>query len=211
MLFRSSVWNGWRSQQALTRAAQELIDYAGEREDRFAEIIDQHSGDGAINYWLGMLDIDAAKHPNTYLLIRVARKIGEMAVMCLKNKFNAARPSALCPAIVPMIDPPGTPAYPAGHSLQAYLISCLLIRAMPKVPQSKRPLRWDQPVTHKGLFALSRRVADNRKIAGLHFDIDNEAGFELAKMIDDWLHALPRNSQFKKLVAAAAAEFPQYK
>jgi hypothetical protein len=205
------LWSRSRGGDKLIVAVKELINFAGEREDRFAEIIDQHDGEGAINYWLGMLNIHPAQHPNTFLLIRVARKIGEMAVMRLKHHFNAARPSQLCPAIVPMLDPPGTPSYPSGHALQAYLISCILVRAFPNVPQSTVPERWDNPETHSGLFALSRRVADNRKIAGLHFDVDNEAGFVLAKKIDNLLGALPPTSRFQALISAVRKELPQYK
>ena len=39
---------------------------------------------GGLDYWLGMLKIDPARQPNTHLLMRVARKIGEAVVMVLK-------------------------------------------------------------------------------------------------------------------------------
>ena len=61
--------------------------------------------------------------------------------MCLKVDFKSPRPSQLCPAITPMIDPPATPSYPAGHAVQAYLISLLLAysfsdpRALTNLPQ----------------------------------------------------------------------------
>ena len=57
-----------------------------DREDRFAEIIHQHDAEGAISYFLGMLMIDPARHPKTYLLIRVARRIGELVTMILKDE-----------------------------------------------------------------------------------------------------------------------------
>ena len=55
-----------------------------EREARFAEIIDQDDGPGAINDWLGMLKIDPARHPATYLMLHVGRRIGEHVAICLK-------------------------------------------------------------------------------------------------------------------------------
>ena len=190
-------------------AALELLEAAPEREERFAEIIDQHNGDGALNYWLGMLMIDPARHPATYLLVRVAVRVGEMVVMCLKDDFRAPRPSQICPAIVPMIDPPATPSFPAGHALQAYLISYCLQQALPKIPQSTPPANPADP--RLGLFALAQRVAENRLIAGLHFRVDNEAGEAIGKLIATKLAALPAGSKYGQLVVDVQAEFPQYK
>src|SRR5204863_4336560 len=45
---------------------RQILELGLEREARFAEIIDQDGGPGSINYWLGMLKIDPARHPATY-------------------------------------------------------------------------------------------------------------------------------------------------
>ena len=74
--------------------------------------------------------------------------------------------------------------------------------------QSPIPPNWT--ATHSGLFALSRRISDNRVIAGVHFDIDCEAGFLLAKEIDRMMGALPASSEFKSLIAVVKKEFPQF-
>jgi len=66
---------------------RQILELGLEREARFAEIIDQDDGDGAINYWLGMLKIDPARHPATYLMVRLGRRIGEHISMCLKGHF----------------------------------------------------------------------------------------------------------------------------
>ena len=190
----------------LQQAALEMLEAAPEREERFAEIIDQNDADGAINYWLGMLMIDPARHPSTYLLVRVARRVGEMVVMCLKDDFLAPRPSQICPAIVPMIDPPATPSFPAGHALQAYLISYCLYNALPKIPQSTPPTSPTDP--RIGLFALAQRVTENRLIAGLHFRVDNEAGEAAGKLCADKLKG---GTLYDGLVIKAQNEFPQYK
>ena len=94
----------------------QILQMGLEREARFAEIIDQDDGPGAINYWLGMLKIDPARHPATYLMLHVGRRIGEHVAMCLKGNFMCPRPSEVSPWITPMIDPPVTPSYPAGHA-----------------------------------------------------------------------------------------------
>ena len=212
----AGTWNGWKNGDVLDRALCQIIDAAGEREDRFAEILHQRDAEGAISYWMTMLGIDHARHPNTVQLIRVARKLGEMVVMCLKNDFDAARPSQLCPAILPMFDPPRTASYPAGHSLQSYLMSYLLLRALPEIPQSSKPVKGQWAQEHQGLFALARRVADNRVIAGVHFDIDSEAGFEIACKIDEWFEQWQRANtaefaNFAALLNGVKEEFPQFK
>src|SRR6266545_5904035 len=73
-----------------------VLDQAPDRQDRFQEILSQHSGEGAISYFLGMLMIDPSRMPAMNLLIRVARRIGEHIAMVLKGEFRCPRPSQLC-------------------------------------------------------------------------------------------------------------------
>ena len=176
------------SQDELNDQVLEMLQWALEREDRFAEIIDQDDADGAINYWLGMLKVDPARHPATYLMLRLGRRIGEHVVMCLKGDFLSPRPSQLCPWIVPMIDPPVTPSFPAGHAVQAYLNSYLLAYSLPKIPQQPNPLP-DPPTLPPSssaanswgpLFELAERVSQNRIVAGIHYPVDIEAGKAIA-------------------------------
>jgi acid phosphatase (class A) len=164
-------------QAQLNQEILKILDLALEREDRFAEVIDQDDGDGAINYWLGLLNIDPPRHPATNLMIRVGRRVGEHVVMCLKGYFRSPRPSQLCPAIAPMIDPPATPSFPAGHAVQAYLISYLLAGSLPNLPQHDIS-NLDDP---KGvLFDLAKRVSQNRIVAGIHYQTDIDAGKAVA-------------------------------
>jgi len=148
-----------------------VLGASDEREPRFVEIMDQNDADGAIKYWLGMLMLDPRSAPATYQLIRVARRIGEVVVMCLKHHFREARPSQACPAIVPMFDPPVTPSFPAGHALTARLISTFL----------KATYR---PFIQPGLIdEVADRIAYNRTVAGLHYLLDNAAGFDAADAV----------------------------
>ena len=136
---RTATGNGIPSQlmdpDRLDREIRAILDLAPEREERFVEIMDQDDADGATNYWFGALQVSPSRNPATYLMVRVGRRIGEHVAMCLKGRFRSPRPSQLCPAIVPMIDPPSTPSFPAGHAVQAYLISYLLAYSLPKLPQ----------------------------------------------------------------------------
>jgi hypothetical protein len=169
----------------------QVLNVAPDREDRFAEIIHQHDAEGAISYFLGMLMIDPSRHPRTYLLIRVARRIGEHVTMLLKNAHMIQRPSQLCPAVVPMIDPPATPAFPAGHALQARLIARCLQTA------------WAGADRVTLLDYLAHRIGENRVIAGVHYPRDIDAGVAVANAC---LPLMQGGAMFQQLMADATAE-----
>jgi membrane-associated phospholipid phosphatase len=216
--------------EQLDNEIRAILDLAPEREERMAEIMDQDDADGATNYWLGALQISPSRNPAAYLMVRVGRRIGEHVAMCLKGRFRSPRPSQLCPAIMPMIDPPSTPSFPAGHAVQAYLISCLLAYSLPKLPQHYLP--EDRPQDASGaLFDLARRVSENRVVAGVHYDADIKAGQAVGiacfksltgmpslwspedlhgKLDNDFLRAFPGGSEGKSLRKLIQEEFPQY-
>src|SRR5438874_13488187 len=50
--------------------------------------------------------IDPSKDRNTFLLMLVARKIGEYVAMGLKDHFQMRRPAQVYPLIMPLIDGP---------------------------------------------------------------------------------------------------------
>jgi membrane-associated phospholipid phosphatase len=208
----NNVPGGNMTRPEMTQQVLRILDLSLEREDRFSEIIDQDDADGALNYWQGMLKIHPARHPHTYLLLRVARRVGEHVVMCLKDFFAAPRPSQLCPAIEPMIDPPVTPSYPAGHALQAHLASYLLAYCLPNLPgQPNLPavntLAYPGTQGSGPLFDLAWRVSENRIVAGIHYPIDIEAGIAVAIECFKDLHLL---NSVTTLMGNVSGEFPQY-
>lgn len=161
-----------------------LVDASLDRGDRLQEILDQADGEGAINYWTGLLALNPAKHPKMHLLIRVGRRIGELVVMRLKGSYVCPRPSRIHPMLVPAIDPPDTPSYPSGHATQAHLLSEFLIAAIE--PPLAAPNPWGHlknGTMRKALRLLAERVAENRSVAGIHYIADNKAGEEVAKRI----------------------------
>lgn len=170
---------------------QGILTVALDREDRFLEIIDQHQAEGAISYFSGMLMADPSRYPQTNLLIHAARRVGEHVVMCLKEKYRCPRPSQLCAGIVPMIDPPCTPSFPSGHSLQAQLIYRCLAAATP--PMQPAHLLAD----------LADRIGRNRIIAGLHFPKDHTTGQAVA---DVCFPLLRTGTNFGTLLIAATDE-----
>ena len=74
-----------------------MLNASIDRADRALEIFDQASGPGALHYWTGMLRIDPSKENNTFLLMLVARKIGEYVAMRLKNIYRCAGPHRSIP------------------------------------------------------------------------------------------------------------------
>jgi acid phosphatase (class A) len=212
------------TQQYLGGQVRHMLEMALEREDRFLEIIDQDDAWGAINYWLGMLKIDPARHPATYAIVCTARRIGEHVVMCLKGDFKSPRPPQLCPAITPMIDPPVTPTFPAGHAVQAYLISYLLAYSLSDAqgqtnlpqhtlpaPNSALSVFMAQNTCPKGaLFDLASRVSENRIVAGIHFSDDITAGQAVAIQIFKDLQNVSSVWGATGLRDHVRAEFPQY-
>jgi membrane-associated phospholipid phosphatase len=190
-----------------------MLDLSLEREPRFCEIIDQDDGDGAINYLLGMLHIDPVRHPNTRMAVSVGRRIGEFVVMCLKDSYRSPRPSQLSPAITPMFDPPVTPAFPAGHALQAYLIAYLMWDCLPNLPGHEianpaLPLSYTNQAQGL-LFDLAARISENRIVAGLHFPEDIEAGIVVALRCFSVIQAIPEWTYLRDQIRNT--EFPQYR
>ena len=190
-----------------TMAAQvvEVVNASLDRADRALEICDQATGPGALNYWTGLIRIDPSQEPNSWLLMLVARKIGEYVAMGMKSYYRMRRPTQVYPYILPIIDPPDTPSFPSSHSLQAHLISNALKAALtPRLGPSGIVLPSQTAIA---LDHLAGRVARNREIAGVHYPMDSACGAFVADGIIDLLTTkLPAGSQFAALLALAKDE-----
>jgi hypothetical protein len=145
------------------------------------------------------------------------------------------RPAQVYPWIMPLIDGPDTPSYPSSHSLQSHLITGMLKLALtPEVapfavaagaPPSVNPFPKSAaemealtlaaglayPQTAKALDILAYRVAENREIAGVHYNMDSNAGSYAALICLQQLYAAAFGGvvtapKFRALVAAAKAE-----
>lgn len=116
-----------------------------------------------------MMLFNAKSHPLTTRVVCDMVIGGRPIVMYFKNKFNRPRPSQVDPGIQPLIDVPGHPAYPSGHSFQTHLVALALSEFAPHL---KEPLE-----------AAANRVAENREWAGVHYASDSIAGRNLAKSL----------------------------
>jgi len=152
--------------------------------------------DSAPAYWASMLGLDRHTKFWTLVLLNVALRVGELAVMHFKWVFRRPRASALCPGLCPPFGPPAHPAFPSGHATQAWLMTFCLkeVLASPRYDSHRDALEW-----------LSGRVAFNRERGGFHYASDSKGGKYLA---DECLKLLKPGTNFTTLVNAAKAEWP---
>jgi len=154
----------------LLRKQQELNDHFDERERRREEI-EWEADHLARNYQTTLLTGPDA-YPKTWQLMNTMSDLALMPVMHFKKRFARARPTQVEPRIEPLLEVPGHPAYPSGHSTQNFLIAHLLSEVI-----------GDDAELIARVFAIARRVAENREYAGLHYASDTAAGEELARDI----------------------------
>jgi hypothetical protein len=145
---------------------ERLLDLAvTERPQALDEIISQDQNFQV--WWLQLLTMNRSSHPNTYLLMKIAARVGETLMVNYKLRFNRPRPSQICPTLYPPVPVPGHSSYPAGHAVIGQLTSNCLCQVVSSASTA--------------LDYLARRVAKNREIAGLHFASDCDAGRSVAE------------------------------
>ncbi len=88
-------------------------------------------------------------------------------IIAHKEFYNRPRPAQVNPAIMPEpSETANTPAYPAGHAFQSYLLARHLSRRYP---------------THSfAFYRIADRIARARVSVGLHYPSDNRAAHRLA-------------------------------
>jgi len=107
-------------------------------------------------------------YPSTYMLMEAMVVLGKIVAVHFKDRFMRPRPSQLEPRLRPLLDVPGHPAYPSGHSLQMFLVA----KALSTVVRAHE--------IGVELFAIAQGIAKNREWAGLHYPSDTEAGKKIA-------------------------------
>jgi hypothetical protein len=200
----SVLWDPAKQESELSA----LISLAeDERGDALGEILAQNASyEDFMAYFVALTKISPRTHPKTFQLLHVAGLVGILVTMYFKRNPGGgrpprARPSQICPALAPPVAVPGHPSFPSGHATQSMLMAlCMGQAAKDTVDQGGYPGVWDAP-----LQGLSRRIARNREIAGLHFASDSTAGFELARQT---FRQLARVAAFQTLLDDASREWP---
>jgi hypothetical protein len=154
------------------------------RPQRIAEIVQQDQNFQIC--WLQLLMMTRSSHPATYLLMKFAARVGEFSMMAAKRYsraqpgWNSARPAQICPTLYPPVAAPGHSTYPAGHALIGHLTTDCLKELFPDpvgpIPHLRRGIR-------QSLDNLAERVAENRVIAGLHFEHDIAQGKKIGLQV----------------------------
>ncbi|TYL95940.1 phosphatase PAP2 family protein [Bradyrhizobium rifense] len=158
-----------------------LILAVTERPEALGEIIQQDQN--LQLSWLQLLMMDASTHPCTFLLMKLAARVGETMMMVLKRQFDRPRPSQVSPNLFPPVAVPGHGSYPAGHALIGRLTSICLDEVVPNRTAA--------------LMELARRAGFNRVIAGLHYESDVIEGYKVADRILPLLNLCPTYTKVK--------------
>jgi hypothetical protein len=160
-----------------------------ERPEALGEIVQQHQNFQIC--WLQLLNISQVSHPQTFFLMKLAARVGELTMIVLKRRNpTRARPSQICPTLYPPVPVPGHASYPAGHALIGQLTSECLADLLPayKMPLDK----------------LAERVGLNRVIAGLHYHQDVEVGWDVGRQL---LPFIKQCALYQATFAAAQKEW----
>lgn len=153
---------------------------AVERQDRLPEILSQADEIGP--FFDAVTGVDRSVAPRLAELLETAWEVATLVVMALKNHHAALRPFQRSDSVLPVIPTPGHGSLPSGHATMATLASELLCA----LRFGKDPQRCGQ------LDRLARRIAFNRVVAGVHFPIDSEVGYQLGRRLAAALVAAAR-------------------
>jgi membrane-associated phospholipid phosphatase/GNAT superfamily N-acetyltransferase len=164
----SALPTAWRVEQIdkVQRAAVE-------REDRLPEILAQ--SDDLWLFFRLVLGVQAATSPILEELMAVAWQWATPLVMALKNDVAALRPVQVAPRVMPVITTPAHGSLPSGHAAMSAMTAEILTALM-----------FDGDTKHaraQQLDRLTRRVAFNRVVAGVHFPVDSAAGYALGRQL----------------------------
>ena len=162
---------------------KDVIADAELREDRASEILMQVND--TWSFWATILPLGADKTPATTRLMMIAHEFAIQVHMRFKHEFACARPEEYSPQVQPMIRTPGHGTYPMGHGCEAAMTAAILSAVtQPTTQPTTQPAAWNGLVLQ--MQALANRIGDNRIVAGLHFQIDLEAGLALGKWLGDY-------------------------
>jgi hypothetical protein len=162
-----------------------------ERPEALGEIVQEHNNFQA--RYLHLLNMSPSSHPCTFLMMKLAARVGEFAMMSLKRLTtdpsappdqqgpwdlrSRPRPSQICPTLFPPVPVPGHSTYPAGHALIAWLTTQCL-KDIPALQTNAYT---------RSLEEFADRVGENRVYAGLHFQEDIDAGKKAGIKIHEFL------------------------
>lgn len=150
-----------------------VLDAADERPDRLTEILVQARS--LWPFWTAVSHVVPGQAPRTAELMAVVQAVAGHMGHQFKHVLAVPRPTDLSPAVQPCITTPGHGAMPSGHAISAFM-ALRMLQAL--LPGSKI---GSVDTVGIALDRTARRIAANRVVAGLHFPLDNCAGWCVAE------------------------------
>lgn len=102
-------------------------------------------------------------HPATFLFARAVAIITSLVCQRFKHAFAVPRPHTLDSTVAPLLPVPGHGSFPGGHAT----LAAALVTVLPAI--------WKRADVAK-LMTLVDEIALNRLRAGLHYQLDSDAG-----------------------------------
>ena len=132
--------------------------------------------EGIDSFMLRCVGADPKLNEGRYELARAVSILVNLVCLRLKHAFAVKRPSELDTGIVPMLPVPGHGSFPGGHANMASALAVVVAAVTEGKPYVE-------------LKALAAEIALNRVRAGLHYQLDSDAGHELGEKLGAYLVA----------------------
>jgi hypothetical protein len=137
--------------------------------DRLSEI--QAQIQPPLAFWSAVLPLQPELMPRTMELILLTLSLCRWVQQRFKHALAVPRPHRVNLAVFPAILTPSHGSLPSGHATEAFAVAEVL-SALLCHPFPERKIDGLPAV----LLTLAARIADNREIAGVHYQVDTLAG-----------------------------------
>jgi hypothetical protein len=115
------------------------------------------------------LDQNAPRAARVYALVAISLFDSFIASQDGKFAYWYIRPPQIEPSIVPLFPVPNFPSYPSNHSTFSATRSTVLAYLFPQHADE--------------VLAMGKEAGDSRIWAGIHYQIDNQAGVQLGRSV----------------------------
>lgn len=160
-----------------------VVRAAVEREDRLPEILSQMAD--LRSFFAAVAGIAGLPLPALAELLQVATDWATLIVMRVKHGIAELRPFQRSALVMPVIPTPGHGSLPSGHATMAALYAELLAQLLYPQDDARAEL----------LHRLACRIAYNRVVAGVHFQMDSAAGQALGLQLAALFVALAKGGE----------------
>jgi hypothetical protein len=135
----------------------------------------------AIAFWSALLPLHPDRTGRTLELIELTLQLASAAVLRIKHALAVPRPYEVNMAIQPLILTPAHGAFPSGHATESSAVSTLLAYLVSDSGHATSPDYAD------ALRVLAQRIARNRVVLGVHYEIDSIVGQLLGETLGSYV------------------------